>query len=187
MREGYLGDTLVWEFKDDAEQKAYRRSQWSKMALLFNYVLVPIAFFMLVSAFSLVGIGWLFGFLLFTAIGAIYKFIATRGGQITALKVRLHPGFIVINEIYGRESWWRDKKLGVFKVSAVKAVQWTAGGCYIEMDRRKSLVGNLLLPSGLFQTKEAVDAMVRWAEVHSIKVEGVPPLPGAYSRERALT
>jgi hypothetical protein len=181
--DSYLGDTLVWEFADDGERRAYRASQWSKLSFLLNFFLVPLAFVMVALVLSLLS-----PLLILVLVGVMFlpviaRWLVTTRHGITALELRLHPKWFRLTERYGAPHWFRDRPLGRFSAAAVKGGQWTNEGCYIELNRHKAPVNHVVLPIGLFKSQASVDALLCWAEVHGITIEGVPPLPGGYVRQ----
>jgi hypothetical protein len=70
----------------------------------------------------------------------------------------------------------------LLKSKHIKSAQWVSDGCLLVMNRWFSPVGRILLHNGLFKSQESLDALLRWADVHGIEIEGVPPLPGGYVR-----
>jgi hypothetical protein len=147
-----------------------------------NFFLLPIAFIMvglMLSVFSFWAVG---SFVAFVFFYGLERLIVTAGKRLTGLKLRLHPGFFILTEYYGRNPWWRDRGLGKFSAKAIKSAGWTGEGCFIELDRRRAPINHVLLPSGFFRNDESIVAMELWARTHGIEIEGVKPLPGAYVR-----
>jgi hypothetical protein len=181
VRTPYLGDTLVWTFRDDAERRRYSSLRKSSVEFAFRYLFIPLAFLMFIAVLGglarelLMVIGALF---------LLYVVMQLLSGRpkLVALELRLHPKKFMVAERYDRPNWFRRMTVAVHPSAVVTSLIWVSGGCHVEFRGGMLRERPLTLPMGMFSTQDAIDALYRWAEEHKITIEGVQPIPGAYAR-----
>lgn len=183
VRTPYLGDTLVWEFRDDDERAVYFSTRQRREYRVLSVAVLAVLFVGFLIAWIQKGYSVVLP--VAAALALVWELVrwrVERSGGLTALQLRLHPKKIMLTEIYGDPSIWRNKDMVVILASHIKALQWANAGCHVMFKGAVLSPRKCVLPMGVFATQRSVDALHRWAEVHGITVEGVPPLPGAYVR-----
>lgn len=178
----YLGETVVWTFGNDDERKRYIRPQMSSEASLFYLSAIPVFFCVVLLA-----LGFLSRYLLIVAGVAmlVYAGVLLRRGRpkLAALELGLLHKRLTLVEVYDRPGLFRRRVLASHRASTVESMGWVTKGCHVEFKGLTLHERPVVLPTGLFSTQKAIDALYEWARVHGITIDGVPPLPGAYVRQ----
>ncbi len=183
VRTPYLGDTLVWTLRDDSERTVYLATRARREHRVLSIVVLSLLFCGL--AFGAVYRGQPYIVTIMAGVGLLWELVRWRietSHGLTAIQLRLHPKKIMLTEIYGEPSIWRNKDMVLHASSHIKAMHWANAGCHVMFKATVLVPRRCVLPMGLFATQKSIDALYRWAEVHKITIDGVPPLPGGYVR-----
>lgn len=178
----YLGDQIVWKFADDAERASYKAQ---KRPVVTGPQIYVFALIIVICATFIYEIMPLWNTLLMVVLliaPVVLGIVFTRRVAPKSVELQLRPGYLSLIERRDTSIWIRDVRFGPYRPRRIKSARWLSDGCYLEMKRVLTSQETVLLPIGLFKDLESLEALYRWAIVHGIEIEGVPPLPGGYVR-----